>query len=291
MKSPSLTEKTWLAVTKPCQTKKDFADHLKKQVEKNRQLADSILSMLPSFPSSIVDIGAGYGGLAINFALKGILTKAIEPSKRHREVIRNLLKKNPQAKKYLSIITGVAEKLPVKNKSIDLCICSQVLEHVNDPQKTFQEITRVLKPSGYCYLNCPNYLFPYEQHYNLPYFPLMSKPLFSFWAITLFKYLNIRGIPRSTPKDFSKVRQFIYELNYITNAKVNQLCQDNKLGIVYSSSLKKRQLNHQIKQHWQQNPSFSQILFIILSLPLKVTRCFLTLIGILPVKLEYLIQK
>ena len=142
-------------------------------------LAQSIIKTLPKKPRFVVDIGAGYGGVAINMALLGIRVVAIEPGKEERELINYLFKKFPKTKKYLTLKNGLAEKLPFRDKSIDLCVLSQVLEHVNDPKKTIREVSRVLKPGGYCHLSSPNYLFPVEQHYRLLYFPLMRKRIFS----------------------------------------------------------------------------------------------------------------
>lgn len=49
-----------------------------------------------------------------------------------------------------------AEKLPVKNNSIDMVICSEVLEHLFFPEKTISEISHVLKPSGTLIITVPN---------------------------------------------------------------------------------------------------------------------------------------
>jgi len=41
-----------------------------------------------------------------------------------------------------------AEKLPFEDESFDLVLCTQVLEHVNDPTAVLSEIRRVLRPGG-----------------------------------------------------------------------------------------------------------------------------------------------
>lgn len=51
-----------------------------------------------------------------------------------------------------SNIIGNAINLPIKNNSIDTIFCSQVLEHLQCPQKAIDEIRRVLKPNGVCIL-------------------------------------------------------------------------------------------------------------------------------------------
>ena len=53
-------------------------------------------------------------------------------------------------KRYPAITFKVADahKLPFRDKSFDLVVCSETIEHVVDPAKVFHEISRVLKPGG-----------------------------------------------------------------------------------------------------------------------------------------------
>jgi SAM-dependent methyltransferase len=43
---------------------------------------------------------------------------------------------------------GVAEKLPYEDGAFDVALCTQVLEHADDPSAVVGEIHRVLKPGG-----------------------------------------------------------------------------------------------------------------------------------------------
>lgn len=45
-------------------------------------------------------------------------------------------------------IVVAAEELPFEDESFDLVLCTQVLEHVQDPKATLTEIRRVLAPGG-----------------------------------------------------------------------------------------------------------------------------------------------
>jgi SAM-dependent methyltransferase len=45
-------------------------------------------------------------------------------------------------------VVVAAEELPFDDESFDLVICTQVLEHVQDPRETIAEIYRVLAPGG-----------------------------------------------------------------------------------------------------------------------------------------------
>ncbi|RLE02740.1 MAG: hypothetical protein DRJ13_05245 [Bacteroidetes bacterium] len=45
---------------------------------------------------------------------------------------------------------------PVDSNSIDLIVCDNVLEHIEDPDQLFMEIHRVIKDGGYLCIRTPN---------------------------------------------------------------------------------------------------------------------------------------
>jgi ubiquinone/menaquinone biosynthesis C-methylase UbiE len=92
-------------------------------------------------------------------------------------------------KKNLVFKVDDAMKLKFKNNSFDVVICTHVYEHVPSPQKLFNEIYRVLKPTGVCYLAAQNKLWPLEAHHNLLFLSYLPK----YWAdkyIKIFKNKN-----------------------------------------------------------------------------------------------------
>lgn len=52
-------------------------------------------------------------------------------------------------------IVGDAENLPFKSQSFESVVCTQVFEHLKNPQKAADEIARVLKKGGVCLLSVP----------------------------------------------------------------------------------------------------------------------------------------
>ena len=55
-----------------------------------------------------------------------------------------------------------ARKLPIKTRTVDTVICTEMLEHVKDPKKIVREIYRILKPSGICILTT-RFIQPYHE--------------------------------------------------------------------------------------------------------------------------------
>ena len=53
---------------------------------------------------------------------------------------------------------GNIKNIPIENASLDAVMCSEVLEHVDSPKESSQELVRVLKPGGLMALSVPRYL-------------------------------------------------------------------------------------------------------------------------------------
>ncbi|MEK7100440.1 MAG: class I SAM-dependent methyltransferase [Patescibacteria group bacterium] len=121
---------------------------------------------------------------------------------------------------------GDALNLKFKSNSFDIIICTHVYEHVEDPDRLFKEIYRVLKPDGICYLAAVNALWPIEPHYYLPFLSYLPKPianiyiglftnkkyyyetLFTYWGLmSMVTKLNFK-INDYTPKILSNPKKF-----------------------------------------------------------------------------------
>lgn len=54
------------------------------------------------------------------------------------------------------LIYGFAEELPFEDNSIDIIVCTEVLEHVIDPKSVLLELKRVIKPNCPVIVSIPN---------------------------------------------------------------------------------------------------------------------------------------
>ena len=67
----------------------------------------------------------------------------------------------PATSKPLTYVANLGE-LPIENARFDRILCTQVLEHVPDPQRVLAELHRVLKPGGRILFSAPLF-FPEHQ--------------------------------------------------------------------------------------------------------------------------------
>ncbi len=66
-------------------------------------------------------------------------------------------------------VLGSALALPLATGSVDVCLSSNVLEHVDDPWRMAGEMVRVTRPGGVVYLSFTNWLSPWGGHETSPW--------------------------------------------------------------------------------------------------------------------------
>src|SRR3989338_7812257 len=68
---------------------------------------------------------------------------------------------------YKPDVVGDIHHMPFVDNSMEAILCIAVLEHVQDPIRACQEMYRVLKPGGYCFVYVP---FLYYYHAERGYY-------------------------------------------------------------------------------------------------------------------------
>ncbi|MBP6882748.1 MAG: class I SAM-dependent methyltransferase [Candidatus Levybacteria bacterium] len=100
-------------------------------------------------PTTVLDVGCGEG-FTLERLRKAKVGKHLEGIDFLELAIKLGQKEHPQ----LILKKGSAYDLKYKDNSFDVVICSEVLEHLDDPEKALSEIVRVSKK--YCVLSVPN---------------------------------------------------------------------------------------------------------------------------------------
>lgn len=103
--------------------------------------------------SDAVDVGCGEGKHSLELAERFQFTvTGIDPVPRHTELANAKLAVfsalHPDAAGRVSFRLGVAEALPLADRSVDLVWCRDVLVHVADLDQAYAEFQRVLREGG-----------------------------------------------------------------------------------------------------------------------------------------------
>jgi ubiquinone/menaquinone biosynthesis C-methylase UbiE len=110
---------------------------------------------ITAIPRTIVDIGCGSGNLidCISRVYRDASIYGVDLSEDSLEPAKERFKKHEN----IQFKVGSLDRLPFKDDSIDLITCTEVLEHTFPEtfKKSFSEVKRVLKASGYYLASVP----------------------------------------------------------------------------------------------------------------------------------------
>lgn len=153
--------------------------------ENTKELLEGINNYFKlSGASKILEIGAAQGNFIAACELLGYSCQGIEPYEPAIKVSQELSKR---LNIKMEIKKGIAENIPYDDNTFDLVIANSVMEHVRDVEKVFNEIVRVLKPTGAFYFVTTSILCPKQDEIRLfPFFswyPQETKIKIMNWAI------------------------------------------------------------------------------------------------------------
>lgn len=129
------------------------------------------IDRLTTAETHVLDIGCGHGDFMKPVYDKTPHVYGIDPD-------QSALDKNTFIK---NKIVGVVEKLPYENNFFDIVVSAWVLEHLANPKEAFEEIFRVLKPSGKVVFLTPN-----AWNYNVWIIRLIPEKFHDFFTKKLY---------------------------------------------------------------------------------------------------------
>jgi len=116
--------------------------------------------------SSILDVGAGYGVMAMALSKMGFRVSVIDIKNHLEEYGAAHFFKKYGVKMHLTDVSK--ERFPFPDNSFDCIISLVVIEHLDkSPKKYLKEISRVLKKGGYFILITPNFASLYNRIINI----------------------------------------------------------------------------------------------------------------------------
>lgn len=129
-------------------------DALREIPESTRRIEElryrMLISKVPKGSKMVLDVGCGNGELMCMLGEKGHKCVALDLSE-------NRLGKFKDRARKLGLVQmqGDATNIPLQNSSMDVILCSEVLEHIKDYDNVLKEMNRILKPHGRIIVSVP----------------------------------------------------------------------------------------------------------------------------------------
>lgn len=154
--------------------------------DRGELVTDLIAITTPLENLSILDIGCGEGGTSMALAARGANVTAMDFNEKR---VQKLRKQVEAVNASITVQAGDAHRLNFANPTFDWVILQDVIEHLPNPEKAIQEVSRVLKPAGHLYLSTPNRWSPLnfvsDPHWNLPLVSVLSRKGVEFFICKL----------------------------------------------------------------------------------------------------------
>ncbi len=133
----------------------NYYDYFSERQEKvsahdERRLREYIISLVPKYAKSIIDIGSGGAWVARNLIKRGNVVCSFDITYRNVEKAIQLY---PGTNHYG--VVGDALHPPFAKNSFDCIIASEVIEHIVEPGIFIQKLTPLLKPGGILITSTP----------------------------------------------------------------------------------------------------------------------------------------
>ncbi len=113
--------------------------------------------------AAVLDVGAGFGRHAFEFARRGHRVVAVDYAADEVVGTRDTFEAMIEAGEIkdanvLGVLRGDATRLPFADRSFDAVITSEVLEHITDDAAALRDMVRVLRPGGVFAATVPAWL-------------------------------------------------------------------------------------------------------------------------------------
>jgi SAM-dependent methyltransferase len=142
---------------------------------------------------TLFDGGAGSGEFARRALVSGLCREviALEYSASNFAQLERNLGRDPRAK----LIRGSVLEIPLEDRSVDVVMSTQVIEHITEHEKAAAEFNRILRPGGHAIITVPRPPEPFytddhkregytEEELAALFAPFGWTPLWEDWFLT-----------------------------------------------------------------------------------------------------------
>ncbi|MHB1688332.1 MAG: class I SAM-dependent methyltransferase [Ignavibacteriaceae bacterium] len=209
--------------------------------EERGKLVRSILSeTLTCEKLFVLDLGSGEGGTSKVFSVaNNVVSLDLSLVRLKRQFPKGGIPATFQNK--ISRINANALALPFKEKSFDLIIIQDVIEHVANPSELILNTHLILKDGGAVYLSTPNKLsiinLLSDPHFGLPFISLLKRKNIKKYFLKYFRKKDYHRTDVAQLLSLKELRNVFYNkfgYKLFTKEVVQKLFEGNK-GIVWSN--------------------------------------------------------
>ena len=120
-----------------------------------------VLKYLSLHGKTLLDIGCGNGLYTVRFAEGTRRTIGLDIAD---EPLNEARRNRGHLKTGVEFVKASAESLPFSDRTFDVALAIELLEHIENQDSVLKEASRILKDGGYLVIYVPNKLYPFETH-------------------------------------------------------------------------------------------------------------------------------
>lgn len=197
---------------------------------------DPLLRLIPE-PKAVADIGAGYGWLALAFALHTSAKVVAMEYDAARLVAAQKIAAILGVAENIEWIVGSISQVPLEDRAMDAVYCIEVIEHTGVDRSFVRELARVT--NDVLVITTPNKVFPAIHHdTSLPFchwLPLRARNIYAaLFGRLSQQHNNYFWSPLSllpALKDFNRVSRFLQFATYAEYRRAKADSTEQRTGL------------------------------------------------------------
>ncbi|HEX2847709.1 MAG TPA: methyltransferase domain-containing protein [Chitinophagaceae bacterium] len=189
-------------------------------IKRLKFIISALQEKLPS-GAEILDVGCGNGIISRSLGKEGFNVKGVDVSEKAIEKAKAL---NTYSNVRFEVMS--AEQLIADGQRYHAVICSEVLEHLNEPGKLLTSLQQLLHDDGILIVTVPNGKGPRETFVTRPMIALQRKKNWMWKAILKVKgWLGYKGTTIQSDADD------LTHIQFFTRKSLSKLAGENKFAI------------------------------------------------------------